>query len=409
MKLENIFLGVIGVLAYIAAGVFVFLIANALLEPHASAVMIANVDKIIFVGLYLLFIAGSIYVTREDPRRRVYKKMLFLGSEPLSFPKELLLVFSAVAIGLIGNIFAERTLPSKVRAASDLDWIGWVLAYETYLVAKLRFYPKSTDESHRKLAVLIPGFFGTYLAGLIWLLPGGWIWWVCKAVCGLLLAAILFRDQRKDPKPVPSGAILCLGTAYVLWSVGNAGLFPSWDGADVLAGISLAFLAFKLDLNSISRYYRRGALPPRPAPQLTRRELLEYLGRPESLTKESFTVSRAFLVDGDADGNPSYFVDIGGGRTLYLHVPYLKADQPPTPSQRRTFPCTELTLWKEPMHGYLVGLECSGDMLEPEALVHPLGISRFHPYRDGAVLDRSYDEVKRNWSEFMESGTVGTM
>jgi hypothetical protein len=76
------------------------------------------------------------------------------------------------------------------------------------------------------------------------------------------------------------------------------------------------------------------------------------LGEPK---RTRYEIRRAMRLTGSDD----YFLELADGSVLYLGGPYLQEAQ--------AFPCRELTVQRHPIEGYVIDVECNGDLIEPES------------------------------------------
>jgi hypothetical protein len=140
-----------------------------------------------------------------------------------------------------------------------------------------------------------------------------------------------------------------------------------------------------------------------PLGLMTPSELLRRLGAEGLLVASDFHARRAFGAREYDDEGPHYFVELDDGRVLYLNGQYLYDYEPvndgPGENEIRLFPCTDFTVYRHKIEGYVVGLVCRGTPLEPEFVAPPLTprARRWigHP-EDGRVLaGRPYDQLKQ--------------
>jgi hypothetical protein len=78
-----------------------------------------------------------------------------------------------------------------------------------------------------------------------------------------------------------------------------------------------------------------------------------------------YDVERAERIEPTGSRPPGYFLEVGGGRTLFLEGDYLKA-----PIAAGEFPSRHLETVRTPLARRVLGLRCSGGTLSP-AEVHP--------------------------------------
>jgi hypothetical protein len=75
------------------------------------------------------------------------------------------------------------------------------------------------------------------------------------------------------------------------------------------------------------------------------------LGEPK---RTRYDVRRAMRLTGSDD----YFLELADGSVLYLGGLYLQEAQ--------AFPCRELTVQRHPVEGYVIDVECAGELIVPE-------------------------------------------
>jgi hypothetical protein len=131
-------------------------------------------------------------------------------------------------------------------------------------------------------------------------------------------------------------------------------------------------------------------------------ELAQELDAQGLLTTRHFTVTRAFEVEEFEDEGMHFYLELSDGRVLFMTGQYLygydphEGDDEPRP---RRFPSTEFVVRRHRDEGYVVDIQCTGPILEPELLAPPFGED---VWRDGAIpedgaiiVDATYDQIKR--------------
>jgi hypothetical protein len=120
----------------------------------------------------------------------------------------------------------------------------------------------------------------------------------------------------------------------------------------------------------------------------------------------SYRARRAFQVEEFEDEGSHYFVELDDGSVLYLNGQYLydyeydpeAPEHDPEGEQPRRFPCTEFTVRRHRTEGFVIDLQCGGEILEPELVAPPYtdadaAAGRLHT--DGEIItDRTYDALK---------------
>jgi hypothetical protein len=139
-----------------------------------------------------------------------------------------------------------------------------------------------------------------------------------------------------------------------------------------------------------------------PLGRMTPEELLRRLEDEGLLGSSDFRARRAFGVREADDEGLHYFLELVDGRVLYLSGQYLYDYEPiaddPEVNQPRRFPCTDFTVRRHKTEGYVVGLVCTGTVIEPEFIAPPFTKRTRRSVgapEDGQVLsDRPYDLLK---------------
>jgi hypothetical protein len=125
------------------------------------------------------------------------------------------------------------------------------------------------------------------------------------------------------------------------------------------------------------------------------------------LQREKYEARRAFQVREFEDEGCQYFIELNDGSTLFLGGQYLYDYEPMDGArqQARKFPTTEFVVLRDKRDGLIVDVIRSGNVIEPEVEVpsftradHESGRAP----RDGDIIsDRSYDQLKKEWSKSM--------
>src|SRR4030095_14555403 len=78
------------------------------------------------------------------------------------------------------------------------------------------------------------------------------------------------------------------------------------------------------------------------------------------LLSESFNARKVFQVAEAEDEGPHYFIELTDGAVLYLNGHYLYD------YAREAFPCSQFTVWRHKVGGFVVAIECAGVGLPTE-------------------------------------------
>jgi hypothetical protein len=131
-------------------------------------------------------------------------------------------------------------------------------------------------------------------------------------------------------------------------------------------------------------------------------ERVAELDRQGLLVRQAFRAMRAFGVEEVEDEGLHYFVELVDGSVLFLSGQYLYEFEPvsddPGFNQARRFPCTEFEVLRHKGAGYVIDINCSGTVLEPELNAPAFtreDWKRGIPDDGGIVEGRSYDVIKR--------------
>jgi hypothetical protein len=183
-------------------------------------------------------------------------------------------------------------------------------------------------------------------------------------------------------------------TAVVLSSV--TGIIERAPG---VVGLGLGLLLLLLSILALVLFNPWWA---NPLGRMTPEELLRRLEDEGLLVSSDFRARRAFGVGEADDEGLHYFLELVDGRVLYLSGQYLLHYEPisddPELNQPRRFPCTDFTVRRNKVEGYVVELVCRGSIIEPEFIAPPFtkrSRRSIGAPEDGQVLsDRSYDLLK---------------
>lgn len=114
---------------------------------------------------------------------------------------------------------------------------------------------------------------------------------------------------------------------------------------------------------------------------------------------ERFEARRAFEVEEFEDEGCHFFLELRDGRVLFLSGQYLY-DYVGSGEEGlgRQFPSTAFAVRRHRTERYVVGLDCHGTVLAPDATAPPFGLAvwtRDAVPADGTVItDRSYDDIR---------------
>lgn len=181
------------------------------------------------------------------------------------------------------------------------------------------------------------------------------------------------------------GLVVLLDTVNVLtwlpvWAVG---------GFMALAGLGLAVVALGLF----------GQKPPE-APQVTPEEHRRQLEAQGLVEGTDFRATRSFGVEEFEDEGLHYYLELADGSVLFLSGQYLYDYEPDAKLNRpRSFPCTDFTVRRHKRDGYVVAIECRGQVLEPEVTAPPFRIMDWEhqvPSDGEIVTDRPYATLKED-------------
>lgn len=120
------------------------------------------------------------------------------------------------------------------------------------------------------------------------------------------------------------------------------------------------------------------------------------------LVSETYRARRAFQIEELEDEGSHYFIELQDGGVLFLSGQYLYDYEPvtrrPRLTQPRRFPCTEFTVRRHSSEGYVVDIQCSGTVLEPEVTAPAFELDDYSSDAfpgDGRIIkDKPYDLLK---------------
>lgn len=180
-----------------------------------------------------------------------------------------------------------------------------------------------------------------------------------------------------------SGLVLALDAINVL------GWLPIWAVGGVLA---LCLLG--LAVTAVWLFSPR--LPRTTEP--SQEEAIRELDARGLLDTREFRATRAFGVDEVEDEGLHYYVELKDKRVLFLSGQYLYDYEPdPKADRPRAFPCTEFAVRRHKREGYVVAIECRGDVLEPEVVAPPFRTMDWEDEipRDGELFEETpYERLK---------------
>ena len=115
-----------------------------------------------------------------------------------------------------------------------------------------------------------------------------------------------------------------------------------------------------------------------------------------------YHAGRFFEVRGATEEGAHYFIELNDKSILYLNGRYLNAFKPRKilnlVSRPGSFPCTEFEVKRDRYDGCVVGVQCRGAVLSPEAVLPPFteeDIRKGTLPNDGDIIaSRTYDEMK---------------
>jgi hypothetical protein len=172
------------------------------------------------------------------------------------------------------------------------------------------------------------------------------------------------------------------------------------DGTSpALIGISLG--AWMLALAVVSMYlFNRPA--ERPGSGISTEQHIRQLQDQGLLTSADFQARRAFAVEEFEDEGSHYFLELENGSVLYLNGQYLydyeAIDDDAELNQPQRFPCSDFTIRRHQIEGYVAEIVCRGTPLVLEATMPPFVRAEFKQDRvpsDGQIIaSQTYDELK---------------
>jgi hypothetical protein len=195
---------------------------------------------------------------------------------------------------------------------------------------------------------------------------------------------------------VAAGVLIWLAVIAVLNLLGeNIERIPPWIGGGGMAALMIGLcLVFVWLFNLKGSGFLGG------------KTAAEHIGELERLglvADQSFRAVRAFGVEEYEDEGLHYFLELEDGRVLFLSGQYLYDYEPilDSPEQNcpRRFPCTEFTVRRHRVEGYVVDLVCGGVVLAPETMARPFDPGDMDRDRfpgDGTLIaDTDYESLKR--------------
>jgi hypothetical protein len=170
----------------------------------------------------------------------------------------------------------------------------------------------------------------------------------------------------------------------------------------VIVGGLLSVVMLTLALAALWLFNLQGKLPVNlTSPE----ERVRELESTELLEATDFRAVRTFEVQEWEDEGLHYFIELADGRVLYLEGQYLyeyqQISDDPELNQPRRFPCTDFTVCRHRLEGYVVAIQCRGAVLEPELVAEPFSTKAWREGRipsDGSIItDRSYETLKAEY------------
>lgn len=121
------------------------------------------------------------------------------------------------------------------------------------------------------------------------------------------------------------------------------------------------------------------------------------------LESKAYCARRAFQVQEFEDEGSHYFIEVQDSSVLFLSGQYLYDYEPvtrhPRLTQPRRFPCTEFTVRRHSSEGYVVDIQCSGTVLEPEVTAPAFEMDDYSSDvfpGDGRIIkEKPYDLLRR--------------
>jgi len=187
------------------------------------------------------------------------------------------------------------------------------------------------------------------------------------------------------------GLLSCVGVVFNYYP---DGFKPAW-----LTGVFFAVVLLVLVAVSMFLFDRPGQKPSLKSFA----EQLAELERQGLLVSETYHATRAFRVEEFEDEGIHYFIELADNRILCLNGQYLydyeEIKDASESNQPRKFPCTEFTVVRHKVAGYLVDLKVAGEVLPLDCVAPPFDKQDFKRdliYEDGLVIcDRPYEDLKR--------------
>jgi len=164
----------------------------------------------------------------------------------------------------------------------------------------------------------------------------------------------------------------------------------------VVLGIGMAMILLALTIGALFLFNKRGG---KVDGYQSSEDHLRELEQKGLLEKSDYWALRAFSVEEFEDEGSSFFTELEDRSVLLLTGQYLYDYGSTQVGQPRTFPCSEFTVLRPKVEGWVVDLQCHGSVFQPECEVPPFSESDFKSDRmpaDGEIIkDRTYEEVKR--------------
>jgi hypothetical protein len=175
---------------------------------------------------------------------------------------------------------------------------------------------------------------------------------------------------------------------------------PQLEQQPLVLGLSLAALMLILCVGA-------GYIFNRPEDRFiefrTAESFMQELAAKGLLVSSEFRATRALRIAEFDDEGSHYFIELENGSVLYLNGQYLydyePIDDDPEVNQPRNFPCTEFTVHRHKVEGYVVEIVCRGRVLDPEITApafEKVDKRRGALFGDGQVLtDRTYEQIRQ--------------
>jgi hypothetical protein len=181
------------------------------------------------------------------------------------------------------------------------------------------------------------------------------------------------------------------GLVVLLDSVNVLTFLPVW-----LVGAFMALALLGLGVVALGLFGQKLPALPDVSPEEHRRQL-EARGLVEGT---DFRATRSFGVEELEDEGLHYYLELADGTVLFLSGQYLYDYEPdPKLNRPRSFPCTEFTVRRHKHDGYVVAIECRGQVLEPEVVAPPFRVMDWEHQvpSDGEIITaRPYATLKED-------------